>query len=330
MMAAIRVGVVAHAGKTFGGGLQELRKVLARAGHGRPLWYEVSKSSKAAKAARRIAKKGASLVFVWGGDGMVQRCIDALAGRQVTVAILPAGTANLLATNLGIPQDIAKAVRIGLRGLTRPLDVGVINGERFAVMAGTGFDALTMKQVDGKQKERLGRLAYVRSGMKAMRAKPVRMKVRVDGTTWFKGQASNVLFGNVGTIFGELKVFPEASPTDGMLEVGVVTAKSAVQWLRVFSRVAVGHLERSPFIQTTRGKKIVVELDRKIPFELDGGARRPTRRLKVRVEPAAVSVCIPRPAAVKRPRLENTPAPRPRQTNPAPVKQTEAPVVDAA
>src|SRR4051812_21694356 len=127
MRAAIRVGVVAHAGKTFGGGLEELRKVLARAGHSRPLWCEVPKSRKAPKAARRLVKKGASLLFVWGGDGMVQQCISALAGRKVTVAILPAGTANLLATNLGIPQDISKAVRIGLRGTTQALDVGVMN-----------------------------------------------------------------------------------------------------------------------------------------------------------------------------------------------------------
>src|SRR3954447_16457934 len=111
MRAPLRVGVVAHAGKTFGGGLEELRKVLARAGHGKPLWCEVPKTSKAPKAALRLVKKGASLVFIWGGDGMVQRCIDVLAGRKVTVAILPAGTANLLAANLGIPQDISKAVR---------------------------------------------------------------------------------------------------------------------------------------------------------------------------------------------------------------------------
>jgi hypothetical protein len=75
---------------------------------------------------------------------MVQRCIDAVAGSSVTIAILPAGTANLLATNLGIPKDLAEAVAIGLHGSRRFLDVGVLNGERFAVMAGAGFDARIM------------------------------------------------------------------------------------------------------------------------------------------------------------------------------------------
>ena len=77
-------------------------------------------------------------MFVWGGDGMVQRSIDTLAGSGVTLAIIPAGTANLFASSLDIPSDIEKAVEIGLNGRDRTLDVGKINGERFAVMAGAG------------------------------------------------------------------------------------------------------------------------------------------------------------------------------------------------
>ena len=91
------VAVVAHAGKSFGGGLPELREILAREGVTDPLWYEVKKSRRAPKYARRAAAKGADVLFVWGGDGSVQRCIDAVAGTGTAVAILPAGTANLLA-----------------------------------------------------------------------------------------------------------------------------------------------------------------------------------------------------------------------------------------
>ena len=92
-------------------------------------------------AFKRALDEGAELVFVWGGDGMVQRSIDKLAGSGVTLAIIPAGTANLFASSLDIPSDIAKAVEIGLNGRDRMLDVGKINGERFAVMAGAGLDA---------------------------------------------------------------------------------------------------------------------------------------------------------------------------------------------
>ncbi len=294
-MSEKRLAVVAHAGKTLGGGLGELRRALAAAGHPKPLWYEVPKSRKASKAVRRALKQGARLIFVWGGDGMVQRCVDAVAGtKKVDLAIVPAGTANLLATNLGIPRQIARAVEIGLRGARRKLDVGVVNGERFAVMAGVGFDAVMMRNVDGPRKKRLGRLAYFRSGVDAMRSKAVRMTVRVDGTTWFDGQASAVLLGNVGTVTGGFKVFPDASAQDGRLEVGVVTARSVWQWLRVLSRVAGGSPERSPFVEMTRGKKIRLRLSRPLAHELDGGDRGFVRRLKARVVAGGITVRVPR------------------------------------
>ena len=136
------VAVVAHSGKTLGGGLEELRGALADRGCRQPLWYEVPKSRNAPNAVRKAVKDGATLIFVWGGDGMVQRCIDVLAGSETAMAILPAGTGNLLANSLGIPRDVAKGVEIGLTGTRQHFDVGVVNGERFAAMAGTGFDAI--------------------------------------------------------------------------------------------------------------------------------------------------------------------------------------------
>ena len=104
------MAVVAHAGKSLGGGLPELRQVLEQAGHPSPGWYEVAKSKQAPECVRRAIDEGADLVFVWGGDGTVQRCIDVLAGSGTALAVIPAGTANLLARNLGIPLDIAEAV----------------------------------------------------------------------------------------------------------------------------------------------------------------------------------------------------------------------------
>ncbi len=136
-----QIAVVAHARKSLGGGLPELREILAREGITDPIWHEVPKSRKAPKRARRAYEDGASLIFVWGGDGTVQRCIDALAGTGAVLAILPAGTANLLAANLGVPGDLHEAVQTGLHGRRRQLDTGTVNGEHFAVMAGAGFDA---------------------------------------------------------------------------------------------------------------------------------------------------------------------------------------------
>jgi YegS/Rv2252/BmrU family lipid kinase len=287
------VAVVAHAGKTFGGGLLELRRELERQGVTDPLWHEVPKSRKAPAQVRRVVEEGADLIFVWGGDGMVQHCIDALDGSAAAVAIVPAGTANLFASNLDIPQDIEQAVQIGLRGPRRTLDVGRMNGERFAVMAGAGFDAQMIRGADAGLKDRIGRVAYVWTGMQELGRKPFEAKIKVDGSTWFEGKASSVLLGNVGELFGGIEAFEDAEPDDGLLELGVVTADSLFEWTRTLARTAVGSTSASPFVQVTKARSAEVKFDRKILYELDGGDRKKTKHLEVEAQPGALTVCVP-------------------------------------
>ncbi len=289
------VAVVCHARKSMGGGLDELRSVLAHEGV-EPLWFEVPKSRKAPAAVKEAVRKGADLIFVWGGDGTVQRCLDAVAGEPVDVAILPAGTANLLATNLGIPTTIEEAVQVGLHGRRRPLDLGVMNGEHFAVMAGAGLDALMIRDADRGLKDKAGRLAYVWTGIRNVKARRVPMTIDVDGQRWFKGEASCVLVANVSTIVGGLAPFEKAEPDDGVLEVGVVEAEGAVQWARVFGRMAVGRIDRSPLTRTTSARRIDVKTKGRIDYELDGGHRGDAKKLKIRVRPGAVRICVPAPA----------------------------------
>jgi len=288
-----KVAVVAHARKTFGGGLPELREVLARAGVTDPAWYEVNKSRRAPEYARRAAADGAGLVFVWGGDGTVQRCVDALAGTETAMAILPAGTANLLASNLGIPGDIPGAVRVGLHGDRRRLDTGSVNGERFAVMAGAGFDARMIADADRGMKDRLGRASYLVTGIKNLRGRRAAAVIKVDGKLFFVGQVACVLVANVGRVLGGVEAFPRARPETGTLELGVVTAATPLQWARTFGKVALRHPERSPFAELTRGKKVVIRFDRKVRYELDGGARPAVRKLRFKVHPGSVTVCVP-------------------------------------
>jgi diacylglycerol kinase (ATP) len=290
----IKAAVIAHAGKSFGGGLPKLRSELERQGITDPLWIEVPKSRYAPKQVKRALAEGTELIFVWGGDGTVQRCVDAAAGSDAALAILPAGTANLLATNLGIPQDIEQAVHIGLRGERRKLDVGRFNGEKFAVMAGAGFDASMIQQADGSLKERLGRVAYVWTGSQQLRAKPFKAKIEVDGVPWYAGAASCILVGNVGRLFGGVEVFADARPDDGRLELGVVNADGVTDWVRTLARTAVGQAERSPLVQATSAKKIKVKLNRKVLYEIDGGDREKVKSFGIKVEPAAITICLPR------------------------------------
>jgi len=291
----VKVAVVAHAGKTLGDGLLAFRRALEEAGVTDPLWYEVPKSRKAPKQVQRALDEGAELVIAWGGDGTVQRCIDVLARTGVPLAIAPAGTANLLATHLEIPTDLEQVVATALGDMRRTLDVGVVNGEHFAVMAGAGFDAEMLAEADGGLKDKVGRVAYLWTGAKQLRATPVPTTIKIDGATWFDDVSSCVLVGNVGGVFGGVDVFDDARPDDGQLEVGVVTADGFAEWARTIARTALGTTARSPFVQVTRARKISVRFGNKVLYELDGGDREEVKKLKFEVEPGAIEICVPPP-----------------------------------
>jgi len=288
------VAVIAHAQKSLGGGLEELRERLGDEGISDPIWSEVPKSRYAPKRVEAALEDGAELVFAWGGDGIVQRCIDVLAGTGVPLAVLPAGTANLFASNLDVPPDLEKALAIGLHGDDRELDVGRVNGERFGVMAGAGLDARMIQAADGGLKDRFGRAAYVWTAAKELRSEPFTARIEVNGDLWYKGNASCILLGNVGSLFAGVDVFENAQPDDGLLELGVSNAEGLGDWARIMAQTVIGTATNSPFVQATKAKKIVVELSRKVPYELDGGERGTTKRLKAKVEPGALSVRVPR------------------------------------
>jgi diacylglycerol kinase family enzyme len=287
------VAVVVHTKKVHGDGLSRLRAALDAAGHPDPLWYEVPKSRKARKRARTAADQGADLIVVWGGDGTVQRCVDAVAGRDVALAIVPAGTSNLLASALGIPDDPDEAVQVGLRGDRRVLDTGTLNGEHFAVVAGAGLDALLVRDADSGLKHALGRAAYAFTGVKNLGIEAVGVEVEIDGRRAFHGASTCVLVGNTRRAVGGLEVFESSEPDDGVLEVGVVTAEGPVEWIRTAARAVIGSAEDSPFVETGRGRAVVVRFERPVPYELDGGDRKPARTLRIDVDPGSLTVCVP-------------------------------------
>jgi diacylglycerol kinase (ATP) len=168
-----------------------------------------------------------------------------------------------------------------------------VNGERFAVMAGVGFDAQMIHDAKPKLKRSLGRTAYVLAAAKNLRGEPFEARVDVDGERWFAGTAQCVLFGNVGDAFAGLTAFENARPDDGLLEVGVASPNGILQWGRTLARSALANASESPFVQTTKGRLIDVRLDRKVMHELDGSERKKQRKFTVDVHPRAITVCVP-------------------------------------
>lgn len=239
--------------------------------------------------AAEAVRNGAEVVVACGGDGTVRACLDSVIESDATLAIVPLGTGNLLARNLGLPDGLDASVTVD-QGLERKLDIGRINGEPFAVMAGTGFDALMIRDTPPGLKSRIGTLAYVIAALRNLRASLVPTRVEVDGRPWYSGTTSMVLVGNFGEITGGIEVFPAAAPDDGLLDVAVLHTESLRDWLSVLWRLVRGRPQDLRLARRTQGRSIRVHQSRPRPYELDGELRDPARVLDLEVVPGHLRV----------------------------------------
>lgn len=264
---------------------------LAGAGWPAPLWFETTEDDPGCGQSRAAVETGVDVLFVCGGDGTVMAALDALAGTDVALCVLPSGTGNLLARNLGLPDDVRAGVRLATRGARRRIDIGVANGRRFAVMAGMGVDGRMIADTGSGAKTRLGWLAYAVSLLRHLHDEPISVDVVVDGGEVLHRRVQTVVVGNVGRLQGGIALLPDAAPDDGQLDVAVVCARGLRQWLRVV--VDVLRNRRHPHCyETLRGSRVDIRSDRPQPCELDGEVVDDGRELSVEVAPAAVLLCV--------------------------------------
>ena len=276
------------------GDTDELRAAFAAAGV-TPRWLTTTEDDPGIGQAKDAVAAGAGTVIACGGDGTVRAVLQTVAGTPVALGVVPLGTGNLLAGNLGLAYGL-EAVDDALHGSTTLLDVGVINGERFAVMAGIGFDAMMIRDANPALKRRVGSLAYVLSAARHLRGHWFRADVTVDGDQEFCGRTVMVLIGNCGTVTGGLQVFPDARHDDGRLDVAVLRAHGARQWLSVGWRLLRSRPQRPDLVHRCQGSNIVVTTNRPVAYELDGEVRAATRSLTISVEIGALAVRSPVPS----------------------------------
>jgi YegS/Rv2252/BmrU family lipid kinase len=288
-----RIAVVANAASGSAVDEDTLRAALAEV-DAEIEWLETSAESPGTDQAADAATRGISTVVACGGDGTVRAVLDGLAGTDTALGVVPLGTGNLLAGNLGLPSAL-EAVHDAVDGPVRRLDLGVVNGERFAVMCGVGLDAAMIDGANPALKRRVGTLAYVVAALRQarrLRSDLFRVTVETDEASW-TGRTALVLVGNCGAVSGGLEVFPDAAPDDGMLDVAVVTADSLRGWASVVSRMVRSQPQRPELVRRWRTATVQVRLVRPRPYELDGEMRDPASVLDIHVEPRALGVHVP-------------------------------------
>jgi diacylglycerol kinase family enzyme len=180
-------------------------------------------------------------------------------------------------------------------------------------MSGLGFDAAMLRDANPTLKARIGALAYVLSGLRQLRRRPGRFRIRLDDQPPITRLGQGLLVVNLGRLQGGLTVVPDARPDDGVLDVAVLGTRTAVDWLRLAAQVLLRRQRRGKVqqrqasppgsaappwlpVELFRARRVEVDCDRPQPVERDGDPAGSTRRLVVEILPRALSLCVPAPA----------------------------------
>jgi YegS/Rv2252/BmrU family lipid kinase len=271
---------------------KSVRQVMDEHGWDEPLWLETTPEDPGRGQAESAVSAGAGLVLACGGDGTVTACAEGVAGTGTPLAIIPKGTGNLLARNLGLPMGTDEALAVALGGVQRPIDAGRVNGTLFVVMAGLGLDAQMLSGTSEPLKKRLGWLAYAVSAARHLGDRPMRVTVSADGGPGRRMRASALIVGNVGWLRGGLPLLPDARPDDGMLDAVVLIARGPAGWLAVAANIALRRPARGR-IHRVQFTELRVTLDQEQPWELDGEVMGSTRQLTVAAQPGALLLRLP-------------------------------------
>jgi diacylglycerol kinase family enzyme len=272
---------------------------------------------------------GAALVVAAGGDGTVRACAEGLAGTGVPLAVVPLGTANLIARALGVPGRAERALEVAFGGRDQVIDLGRVtdaagtgtrtgtggdgtrgDGFAFAAMAGIGLDAAVVGAARPYVKRRLGWVAYALAGAPRLGWPASGFTIGIDGAAPLRRRARCVVVANAGLLPGGFTLLPAARLDDGLLDVGVLAPGGGWDWLRLGGQVLGrrvaggrvaggsgrgGELEGGPgwLVEGGRGRLVEVSADRVLPRQADGEILAPDRTLSVSASPGALVLRLP-------------------------------------
>lgn len=251
--------------------------------------------TKARGDARRFAADAADYdaVVCAGGDGTVNEALNGLPEKNAPpLAMIPLGTANVLAKELGLPRDPVGLARVIARGEPRPWDLGVerSSGHKFALMASAGFDSFIVDRFLSNRKGPIRMSQYVEWGLYSLPSfRPAPIRVEVDGLL-VEPRASWVLVANCAAYGGPLRFARDARPDDGLFDVMIQRALKPRDAMRLMWSGLVQELSGDPYrmvdMRTVRGRRVVLSSDERIPLQMDG---EPWGELPVEIEllPAA-------------------------------------------
>ncbi len=255
-------------------------------------WLETAGPGDAIAIAAAAAERRVPVVFVCGGDGTLSEAANGLAGSETALAVIPAGTVNLWAREVGLLKKPLEAVRLAAAGGRRRIDLGRAGARYFLLMAGYGIDASVTHKISQRVKGRVGAAAYAIAAVReALTYRGSRVTMRLDGEE-LATEALMLLAANTRNYAGLTKIASEAIVDDEMLDVCVYEGRGRLDIMLHAARTLLRIHRRSKKVLYRRVRTLELEWDRPVPVQLDGDAH-PECPPQITVAPGALWVAVP-------------------------------------
>lgn len=244
------------------------RSRVEKVAHGAVL-HSTSKIGEAESLARKAAHEGYKRIVAAGGDGTINEVVNGLAGTTAALGLLPIGTVNVFATELGLPSgDLKQCWQIICEGHTRTIDLPSANGKHFVQLAGIGLDAQAVKETSVALKRSFGPLSYLVSAAQIASRPPPHLIIESKGATTIEG--SFVLIGNGRLYGGPFPFFKRALIDDGLLDVVVFKRLGYLDIIRYLQDVIFSSAITMPDLEYFQTRCLRVSADEEVPVEVDG------------------------------------------------------------
>jgi YegS/Rv2252/BmrU family lipid kinase len=222
------------------------------------------------KFARQAVEQHVDVVVAVGGDGTINEVIQELVGSETALGVLPCGTVNVWAREVGIPLDSMGACNVLVNGQIRRIDLGLINDHYFLLMAGIGWDAEVTHEVEKKPIKRLGVLGYLLMGTwMGIGYRPFRVLLEVAGRV-IKLNALQIIIGNTQLYGGALKYTWQAKCDDGLLDICVVRKQNVFGRFAVLADFLLHREQRRQWVRYETGRTVKIYTRRPVAIQLDG------------------------------------------------------------
>ncbi|MGK3955453.1 diacylglycerol/lipid kinase family protein [Arthrobacter sp. R4] len=280
-----------------------IQRACLAAGWDDPLFLETTAEDPGHTQARAALDYKPDVVLVGGGDGTVRVVAESLARTDIAMGIIPLGTGNLLARNVDLDvNDLQSNVQTALFGQQRYIDtarMGIENSRTghssehaFLVIAGIGLDAEILADTNDGLKKAVGWLAYTEAGMRHLPGRRRKVSITLDDGPEQARNIRSVLFANCGLVPGGIDFIPQAMIDDGMLDVVVMSPRSALGWIIMYGKVLLRHRGNLPIMTMYRSGKIVIKCPEPMPTQLDGDTAGEATKVTVRVEPRSLLIRV--------------------------------------